>query len=162
MLTGYFQERRENGSLVSRIAETEQLLALVPPSPPGLPQQLSTAKVDYTAAREEFPEVVNTTVIIDGILRLAEDTGVKAIPMITQPWTAETAGGHAYPVFRLEVTASGAFTALADFINRLESGEPRTLVIESLVADQVPDAEELFEAKMEIAVFARPAAAFQE
>lgn len=163
MVTGYLQERRENKSLVSRITGTEQMLALIPESPPDLQQRLSAARAGYQAAREEFPLPLDTTGIIDGILKIADETGVKAIPLITQPWTPESVGGHPYSVFRLSVTATGDFTELAGFINRLESGEPRTLVIESLLADRITESPEaLFAAKMEIAVYARPPAGIEK
>ncbi len=138
------------------------MLALIPPSPPDLDQLLSAARAEYEAAREEFPEDLNTTMIVNGILEIVEETGVKAVPLVTQPWSPESYGDHVYSVFRLSVTASGAFTDLSGFIARLESGEPRTLVIKSLVADRLLEAPGEFEAKMEIAVYARPLSLFEE
>jgi len=162
MVSDYLQERRDNKVLDSRIVETEQILALMPPPPSDLELRLSAAQLDFESARQEFPEPLNTTGIIDGILRIADETGVKAIPMVTQPWTVEDISDYHYSVFRLSVTATGTFTRLAGFINRLESAEPRTLVIESLVANRITETAEeedivLFEARMEIAVYARPA-----
>ena len=105
---------------------------------------------------------------VDGyptVLKLAEATGVKAIPMITQPWATERVNETDYPVFRLNIAAKGTFTQLADFLSRLENGEPGTLVIVNLKVDHVtglPGDEEKtgdiieVDASLDIAVYARP------
>lgn len=138
------------------------MLALIPPSPADLAERLSEAESNYEAALDSFPGQVNTTGIINTVLRLAGETGVKAIPLITQPWTTEDIDGQEYAVFRLSVTAGGDFAGLADFIDRLETDTPPTLIIESIVLERATDIEEhaaLFEARLEIAVYARPPAA---
>jgi hypothetical protein len=85
---------------------------------------------------------------------------VKAVPLVTQPWTTENISDFDYSVFRLNVTATGELAKVADFIDRLESGGIPTLVIESLRIDRVTDTsmkENLlpFEAELEIIVYAR-------
>jgi hypothetical protein len=161
MATDYLKQRREHTALASRIDEAAEMLAQIPPSSTDLEERLSAAQSSFEATQNSFPDILNTTGIINAILGLADNVGVKAIPLITQPWTMESISDHNYSVFRLSVTATGAFTELADFINRLETGEPPTLVIESLLVDRIPDmsGEEnviLVEAKLEIAVYARP------
>jgi hypothetical protein len=163
MVTDYLKQRRENKALASRMDEAAQMLAQIPPSPADLEQRLSAAQSDYESTQNSLPDRLNTTRIINAILRLADDVGVKAIPLITQPWTIESVSDHNYSVFRLSVTATGAFTKLVSFINQLESGEPQTLVIESLLVDRVTDTsgEDVtipVEAKLEIAIYARPPA----
>ena len=120
---------------------------------------MSAAQNGYAETQNSFPTPLNTTHIINGILILAGDAGVKAIPLITEPWTIETIGEHDYTVFRLSVTAAGDFTRLADFIERLENDEPTTLVIESLLVEAVTDAPEEstppFTVSLEIVVYAR-------
>jgi Tfp pilus assembly protein PilO len=161
MVTDYLKQRRENNTLVSQVAETTQALAVIPLYPDDLAQQLSTAQASFDAARNEFPERPNTTGIINSILRLADDTEVKAIPIITQSWTVENISDYDYAAFRLKVTATGTYAKLVDFISRLETGEPKTLVIESLNAERTTETygeEEtaVFEAKLEVVVYARP------
>jgi hypothetical protein len=163
MVTDFLKQRRENKALASQIAETTQILAEIPPSPADLEQRLSAARSDFEATQNSFPDRLNTTRIINAILKLADDVGVKAIPIVTQPWTVESLSYHNYSVFRLSVTATGEFTKLVSFINQLETGEPQTLVIESSLVDRItePTEEEdtiRVEAKLEIAVYARPPA----
>lgn len=164
MATDYLKQRREHKTLASQITETTQMLAQIPLPPADLEQRLSEAQSSFEATQNSFPDRLNTTRIINAILRLADDVGVKAIPLITQPWTVESISDQNYSVFRLSVTANGTFTKLASFINQLETGEPQTLVIESLLVDRVTDTpgeegEIPVEAKLAIAVYARPPAA---
>ena len=164
MATDYLKQRREHKTLSSQMAETTQLLAQIPPSPTDLEQRLSEAQSGLEATQNSLPDRLNTTHIIDSILKLADNVGVKAIPLVTQPWTVESISDHNYSVFRLSVTANGTFTKLVSFIHQLETGEPQTLVIESLLADRVSDTigeedEISVEAKLEIAIYARPPAA---
>jgi hypothetical protein len=163
MVTDYLKQRQENQALASRTEEAAQLLAQIPPPPADLEHRLSAAQSSYAETQDSFPDLLNTTQIINGVLRLADDEGVKAIPLVTQPWTVETISDHDYSVFRLSVTVTGDFTKLAGFIERLETGEPPTLIIESLLVDRVTEiqGEENalpVAAQLEIVVYARPPA----
>ncbi len=163
MVTDYLKQRREYKAMASRIGEVEQMLSQIPTFPADLEERLIEAQSSYEAAQNSFPDQLNTTEIINAILRLADDAGVKAIPLITQPWTQENINSQDYSVFRLSITTNGAYTNLTDFINRLETSEPPTLVIESLVADRATDITDgevapPCEARLDIAVYARPPA----
>jgi hypothetical protein len=163
MVTDYFKQRQEYRSMASRTEEVAQMLAQIPTLATDLEKQLIEAQSSYEAVQNSFPGQLNTTSIINAILRLADDAGVKAIPLITQPWTPENINNQDYSVFRLSVTASGDFAGLANFIDRLETGEPPTLAIESLLIDRATDltggeTAPPYEAKLEIAVYARPLA----
>lgn len=161
--TGYMKQRRDNQALASRTEEATQLLAQIPPSPTDLEARLSAAQSSYIETQNSFPAPLNTTQIINGVLRLADEAGVKAVPLVTHPWTTENISDYDYSVFRLSVTATGDFTRVADFIDRLESGGPPTLVIESLHVERVTDVQgeesaSPFAAQLEIVVYTRPPA----
>jgi hypothetical protein len=160
MVTDSFKQRQEYRAMASRLDEVAQILAQIPAFPTDLEERLNEAQRSYEAVRDSFPDQMNTTGVINAILALADDAGIKAIPLITQPWMPENINNQDYSVFRLSVTASGEFTRLVDFIDRLETGEPPTLVIESTLVDQATDItgedeSPPFEAKLEIAVYAR-------
>jgi Tfp pilus assembly protein PilO len=139
MGTGYLKQRQEYRAMASRLDEVAQILAQIPAFPTDLEEQLNEAQRSYEAVRDSFPDQMNTTGVINAILGLADDTGVKAIPLITQPWMPININNQDTSVFRLSVTASGEFTRLVDFIDRLETGEPPTLVIESMLVDRTTD-----------------------
>ena len=116
------------------------------------------AEADLEAARSSFPAGRNTTVVVNAVLRLAERVGIRALPLVTQPWTTEGVSDDAYAVFRLNVTATGSFDLLSEFLNGLESGAPETLVIESLTVDResgTPQGNAAVKAWIDIAVYAR-------
>ena len=136
--TDYLKQRRQNQSLASQISEATQALALVALPPSDLEQRLAAAQDGLDAAENDFAVDTNDTRIVNAILRLAEDTGVNAIPLTTQPWTTEKVADRNYSVFRLNLAVTGTFARVSSFLDRLESGEPGTLVIEYLSVEKVP------------------------
>jgi hypothetical protein len=137
--TDYQKQRRQHKSLASQITETTQILAQVPPPPADLEPRLAAARVDLDAIKNSFPSYTNSTSIINAILRLAEEVRVKAIPLVTQPWTAESVKGQSYSIFRLNLAVTATFVQLTEFLSRLEKGKPETLVIEYLSVDRASE-----------------------
>jgi hypothetical protein len=163
--TDYREQRHKHAALASQIAGAAQQLALIPPSPTDLEPRQAAASAGLDKEKNTFPAQMNSTRLVNAILKLAEAAGVKAIPMITQPWATASVNQTDYPVFRLNIAAKGTFTQLADFLSRLENGEPGTLVISNLKVDRVtgPPANEgetgdtiEVDASLDIAVYARP------
>jgi hypothetical protein len=163
--TGYSEQRRQKAALTAEIAGATQQLALIPLTPTDLEHRLAAAGADLDTARNAFPTQLNSTRIINAILILAEESGVKAVPVITQPWSMVSVNEVDFPIFRLNVAVKGSFTRIANFISRLENGEPETMVIGDLKVDRVagPPADEsetsvglTVEASLDIAVYARP------
>lgn len=163
MATDYLKQHRENKTLASQIDEMTQMLAQIPPSANDLEQRLNAAQSDFEATQNSFPDRLSTTRTVDFILKLAEATEVKAIPLVTQPWGIERVGSYDYSVFRVDVSATGSYTNLVKFINQLETSELKTLIIESLSVERLTDKPREggtipVEASLAIAVYARPPA----
>ena len=165
--TDYLKQRREHEALASQITEATRTLAQIPSPPADLEQRLIAARTGLETANNTLPDKLNSTRIVDAILRLADDVGVKAIPLVTQPWTTEDVNGEDYSVFHLNVAATGTFTRLSSFLSRLENGEFETLVMEYVIVDSVDapfrgegDYGNTFQvdAGLEIAVYSRPPA----
>jgi len=140
--TDYQKQRRQHETLMSQITEVTQTLAQVPPPPADLEQRLISAQEELDAEKNSFPSYTNSTRIINTILKLAERIGVKAIPLITQPWTIESVKDQDYSVFRLSVAVTGTFTQLSSFLSSLEKGKPETLVIEYMSVNRVSEYSE--------------------
>jgi Tfp pilus assembly protein PilO len=157
--TGYLKQRQEQAALASETEAARQALAQAPARPAYLDQRLQAALAGEKAAGESMPERLNTTQVLDAILRLAEDHGVKAVPLVTQPWTNEAVAGYEYAVFRLELTLTGEFEPVATFLAALETGVPGTLVIEYLRLarpDEAPPDVTTVEAAVSVVIYARP------
>jgi len=138
--TGYLKLRQENEALASEITSVTGNLMLIPSPPADLEQRLAAAQAALSATKNAFPEKLNTTQIVNTILELADDVGVKAIPLVTQPWTTESINEHDYSVFRFDVVVRGTSEQLAGFLRRLEHDEIETLVIENLSVNKENEA----------------------
>jgi len=165
--TDYLKQRRDHGALASHITVAKETLAQIPPRPADLETRLSDAQAGLEEAKNTFPERLNSTRIIDTILRLADSIGVKAIPLMTQPWTTESVEGENYSILRLHVTVKGTFNRMSDFLSRLENGDIETLVMEHVAVDSLTapfGGEDVsgdtlqVETRLEIAVYTQPPA----
>ena len=163
--TGYLKQRQDNKTLASEVSETIQILAQTPPRPTDQTQRLAAAQTSLEAEENAFPDQLNSTRIVNTILRLADDIGIKAIPLVTQAWTTIGINGHSYSVFRLDVSATGNFTPVTDFLSQLETIDIETLVIDYLAIDRIttpPWGEGVSEniteviANLDISVYSRP------
>jgi Tfp pilus assembly protein PilO len=162
--TGYMNQRDQKETLAADILAANTALALIPVPPADLDDQLADAE-DRLWALEDFLNIdTNITRIINRILRLAEETGVKAIPLSTQSWAFERYKDQDYSTFRVDLAISGNFTQMMDFLNQLENGEPETLVLEHVNVEKEPGSflfespnEGLIDAEIGIAVYASAA-----
>jgi hypothetical protein len=128
----YLNQRKEQKALTSQIAEVTQTLGDMPEPPQNLEQQLAAAEASLVAEQDAFPGKMDTTQVVDTILRLADDCQVKAIPLITEPWSKENIGQHDYYVFRLNLAVEGSFSQLVNFVGELENGGFNTLIVENV------------------------------
>ena len=136
--TGYLKQRQEQATLSSQIADTAQTLAQMPEPPQDLEQRLAVAEASLAAEQSTLPDEINSTRAINAILELADECNVKAIPLVTDPWSAVKVGEHDYYVFRLNISATGNFTQLVSFTDKLENGKLETLILEDLSVSRTP------------------------
>lgn len=127
----YLRQSQENEALTAGINEAAQTLAETPKPPQDLEQRLVAAESNLAAVQSAFPIDLNSTQVINAILRLADECQVRAIPLVTKPWSMESIG-EGYHVFRLNVTVRGGFSQLVSFVDQLENGALKTLVVENL------------------------------
>ena len=139
---GYTKQREEHEVLTSQITDVSQTLAQIPGPAQDLEQRLATAQASLAAEQSAFPGKMNSTQIINAILKLADDCEVKAIPLITQPWSMENVGEHGYHVFRLTVAVEGSYSQLVTFVSQLEKGEYKTLIVVDLSVTRVIEQSE--------------------
>ena len=162
---GYLKQRNEHEALASQITEATQALTQLPKPPDDLEQRLAAAQASLDTAKNSFPGRMNSNEIVNTTLKTAADCRVKAIPLITQPWTTEGFGDHSYSVFRLNVAVTGTFTQLVSFLNKLENGELRTLIVEDLSvtrvtehyeAESAPEGTVPINASLDLVIYTQP------
>ena len=158
----YMKQRKENEALASQITDAKQALAQIPEPPEDLEQRLAIVQASLTATQGSFPSKMNSTQVVNAILGLADDCKVKAIPLVTQPWSIEDIEEHNYYVLRLNVAVEGSFSHMVSFIGKLENGEFETLIVENLSVTRVgePPEEEsvtegtiLIKASLDLAIY---------
>jgi hypothetical protein len=138
----YLEQRNQHESLNYQIAEVTSTLAQIPEPPHDLEPRLAAAQASLTAGQNAFPSKINSTRVINAILELADTCEVKAIPLVTRPWSKESIGEHDYPVFRVNMAIDGSFSRLVNFISKLENGELYTLIVEDLSITSVTEQSE--------------------
>jgi Tfp pilus assembly protein PilO len=161
----YLKQRNEHEALASQITDAAQTLAQMPEPPDDLEPRLAAARASLDETKKSFPDKMNSTGIVNTILKLADNCEVKAIPLITRPWTTRDFSGHSYSVFRLTVAVTGTFAQLVSFLSKLENGELQTLVVEDLSVTRVTQppggegaaAESVpVHASLDLAIYTRP------
>jgi len=139
---GYMKQSGESKALASQITEAIETLREMPKPPQDIEQRLAAAQASLAAEQSAFLVKVNSTEVINTILELADDSGVKAVPLVTEPWSIQDVGEHGYYVFRLNVAVEGSLSHFSSFVSKLENGRFRTLVVEDLGVTRVSEQSE--------------------
>ena len=159
------EQRRTNKALAAQIATAAEQMAQLSPLPVDLEKLQAAALAGLEAELNVYPEDLNTTRIVTGILKLAEAAGVSAVPLVTQPETTASVNGIDFPVFRLNIVVQGKYRQVANFISLLENSGPATLAIEELTLESTADPASTTNAtwddtpvdiRVDLAVYARP------
>lgn len=138
----YMKQRQEHEALTSQIVDVTQTLGQIPKPPQDVEERLAVARASLAAEQRAFPSYINTTQVIDTILELADDCQVKAIPLVTEPWSVEKIGEHGYYALRLTVAVEGNFSQLLTFVSELENAGYETLIIENVSVTKVTEEPE--------------------
>jgi len=128
----YMKQGPEQDRLLSDIEEIDQSLQELSQPPLSDFEGLASVQADLVAEQGVIPREINSSDVVEEIFILAQAAGVKAIPLVTEPWTEERVGGGTYRIFRISIGVEGTFTQVSNFISRLENGVTCTLSVEEL------------------------------
>jgi Tfp pilus assembly protein PilO len=131
----YLNQRNQRDVYDSQIADAAATLMLIPQPPADLEERLAAAQDALKEAKNAFVFDFTNAEIINKILGSANQTGVTATPLQTEPWVQESIAGQTYSVLRVYFQVIGEYTSLLMFLHELEYGELKTLVIESLTVE---------------------------
>lgn len=135
----YMRQGSEQERLLSEIEEVNQSREALPEASTAFAEMLAVIQANLATEYETIPSEVSSSDVIDTILSLAQEIGVDAVPLITQPWMEQHIGENAYNIFRISVEIEGLFSQVREFVGRLEGGTFSTLVVERLIIDIVDD-----------------------
>lgn len=135
--TDYRKQRHAYDALAARVNKATLTLTRTPQPPQDLEQRLAAAEEKLATVRSTFPSDLNSTRVINDILVLADEYHVKAIPLVTTPWSLENVG-KGYHVFRIEMVVSGSFAQVNGFVSQLESSRFAAIAVENLGMTRQP------------------------
>ena len=141
--TDYLKEKRQNTALAADIEDTTLLLMEIPPLPAELKERLEAVQNELDSTLKRLPAEPNTTKIIDYILQLGEYSGIKVIPIFTQPWETESYEGYDVSAFRFSLSVLGTSSQFLKFFSKLENADFETLIIQNLEVYRDDDFEYL-------------------
>jgi hypothetical protein len=116
--------------LTNEISNVSQEIQKTPAPSADLQAALAQLGADLNTAQTALPPQFNRNDIIDYIIRLSRECQVEVIPIASQGWTLEK--DQPYPVLKLSATLTGSFTQASTFIDRLQRGQYKALVIPEL------------------------------
>ncbi|MBI2852600.1 MAG: hypothetical protein HYX84_05830 [Chloroflexi bacterium] len=153
LLTTYVRQQREQRELTFQIDQLRPAMSGAGDNLDDLERRLAAARSEVAAEHSSFPSVLSNTEIVDWVQQVAQQSQVKAFVLQAKAISSEKIGTNTYNVLRLEVAAEGSFSQLRVFIQRLEEGILKTLVIDrvNIALDQAQSSVSL-----SLSVYAHP------
>ena len=139
----YFQQRGERESLTSELAEIKQSFSEYDMAD-DLEKQVGDAEARLEEAQQAATEAklmaeqaysaenLSNGGILDGVLRLAQESQVNVVNISTQPKGNEVREGHIYSTLSIDLSVTGSLTHLAVFAHKLENGEIKAVTIDDI------------------------------
>jgi hypothetical protein len=157
---GYLTQNGHTKVKLSELSGLRTVLAMIPDIPTDLDQRLAAAKAELAAAESAFAGETDSTVIIDTVLRLAEEAGVKGVPLSSNPWAEEQVSNRNFSVFHVSVQVTGDFQQISNYLELLKNSGLNTMSVEYLkVVRGSADPGAAMIANLDIAVYALASAA---
>ena len=133
--TDYIQARiidsanPEKVTLTKEIDTVNQSIAKIPKRDEQLPLRLAQLEKELEEEGKAIPGSMDSTLVINSILELANSCNVTVTPLQTIDWSMK--GDH-YLVYTLQIQVEGNYEQTATFIGRLENELFENLIIVGL------------------------------
>jgi hypothetical protein len=119
----------ERDSLVKEINKVNRLIDETPEPEVGLDLRLAQLEKELREEEQIIPDAMDSTTIVDAILKLAEPCDVTVTPMRTRDWSPEST--H-YMVYTVNIVVEGSYQEVENFVERLENELYNNLTIVSM------------------------------
>jgi hypothetical protein len=152
---GYLTQNSHTKAKLTELSGLKAVLSMIPDIPADLDQRLAAARAELAAAESAFAGETDGTVIIDTVLRLADEAGVKGVPLSSHPWADEHISNTNFSVFHLSVEVTGNFQQIRSYLELLKNSGLNTMAVRYLKVVRVsanPDAN--MTADLDVAVYA--------
>ncbi|MBI2836564.1 MAG: hypothetical protein HYX85_02595 [Chloroflexi bacterium] len=149
----YIRQQREQKDLAFQVEQLRPA-AGASDNQDDLRRRLTVAQEQLAKEQASFPSRLRNTEVVDWIQQTAQQSQVTAFVLQAKPLSSEKVGERIYNVLRVEVTAEGSFPQLKAFVQQLEEGTFKTLVLDR--ADTALDAGK-GSISLSLSVYAHPA-----
>jgi Tfp pilus assembly protein PilN len=126
-------------SLTGQISQVAREAKSVPAPAPDLQARLADATANLTAAQAVLPPSFDRDAIIEYIIGLSRECHVEVLPIAAGGWTT-VSGNQTNQVLSLTATVAGTYAQTTDFINKLQHGAYKALVIPEMSLTQTAGA----------------------
>jgi Tfp pilus assembly protein PilO len=150
--TGLMKQRHNNEALASQLETKSGELAQTLKPSQDLDARLEEAEQDLADAISAIPTDLSSTLVINDILKLAQECQISAIPLTASPWTG---GNEGYHVFKITMSLNGSFTQIHTFLDRMENVEFKTIIIEGLSITRDTGETGTAKANLNLAIYSR-------
>jgi hypothetical protein len=153
----YLRENRQTHDLMTEITNLNALLFMTSDFSTDIDQREAAARDKLKTAQSLFTGETDYAVITEKVLRLAEQAGIRAVPLSTQAWARENIADTTLNVFHLSLEATGSYQKLTDFFNLLETSDIETMTLKYLkVGRESVEASANLTAELDIALYSLP------
>jgi len=143
----------KKAELTTQIETVNKSIANIPDRDDQLVGKLARLEMELQEEGKAIPEPMDSTVVINSILKLAQSCNVTATPLQTNDWTIID---NNYLVYTLQIKAEGSYEKIATFISRLEKELFENLIIVSLeISGGLKTNIEPDSANLQIAIYTR-------
>jgi hypothetical protein len=121
LLLTYANQKREQNSLRDQVNNSITTLKLLPAAPTDLPERLAAAQQAYdTALTEVSATDIDSTQIMEQLIKTAEIFNLKVNPATTNQWMLKNYGLTTYRVLPFSLEIKGSHEEIISYLMQLE------------------------------------------
>jgi hypothetical protein len=121
LLSDFTQQMKKQAVYMERINDQKIALGNLPVPATDLEQKLTELSAENTAASQAVSNnALNTTLILDSLLNLADNNQLTTSPLAADSWTSKTVGEGTYRILPLQIQLQGQLTAFNTFLSQIE------------------------------------------
>ena len=125
----YYGQGQQQEDIATELFKAQRILRKVPQDRLALEDRLTSAQQALDLERETFPSQQPTDVLLDYILQMADESGVKVLNTKIVSLREESIEQINYVVSPFDVQARGSMSQISSFLQLLEEGPLPALMI---------------------------------
>lgn len=132
----YLQGQREGESLRTQLYSARRELRKHG-TEASRQERLTDALTALAAAREYFPQTLDSVQTLEDVFLLAEVSGVRVSDVKTRPSKDKKVGRHTYEALSVSLQVEGSLPGLQAFLDALENGSAGAVSLDQLAVSRI-------------------------